>query len=338
MEAIAACVPSNKIDNLEFAKAHFEEDMASTLKAVGVNSRHICKNDDTTAVTLCLEAANLVLKDFSKDDIGAVVFVTQTPDKLVPNNSTYIQYLLDLPSDVAVIDINHSCPGYVFGLWNASIICQNLQKKVLLLDGDVNSKYISPWDKNTALLFGDAGTATLLTPDSEAKEWYFTFNVDGSLRDSVQVNIGFKKVIKPESLEYKTHEDGSKRRYIDMYMDGMKVFDYEIGMLPSVIADFMDELERVPEEYDKVVIHQANAFMLRKLTKLAGFEKEQVPISIHEYGNTSSACIPVTISSQLIDQPIETSLFIGMGAGLATCIADVSLKGMKNCGIIEIDA
>ena len=93
-----------------------------------------------------------------------------------------------------------------------------------------------------------------------------------------------------------------------------------------------------PEEYDRVLIHQANAFMLRKLTKILGFEKEQVPMSIHEYGNTSSACIPVTITSQLKDVELDKVMMVGMGAGLASCIADISLKGMKNFGIKELDA
>ena len=339
MEAIAACIPSNRIDNQLFAKEHFEEDLTSTLKAVGVNFRHIVAKEETTGLTLCVEAANSIMKNLNcKDEIGAIVYVTQTPDMLVPNNSTYVQHLLNLPSDVAAIDVNHSCPGYTFGLWNAALMCQNLKKKVLFLDGDVNSKYVSPWDKSTSLLFGDAGTATLLTPDSGAQDWIFTFNVDGSLRDSVQVKIGFKNLIKAEMLEFKEYEDGSKRREIDMYMDGMGVFDYEIENLPPVITDFMDELETAPEEYDKVLIHQANAFMLRKLTKILGFEKEQVPMSIHEYGNTSSACIPVTITSQLKDVEFDKVLMVGMGAGLASCIADISLKGMKNFGIKELDA
>ena len=339
MEAIAACVPSNRIDNQLFAKEHFTDDMTSTLKAIGVQYRHVVTKEDTTGLTLCEEAAKIILANHNcKEEIGAVVYVTQTPDMLVPNNSTYAQHLLGLPSDIAAIDINHSCPGYTYGLWNASLICQNLKKKVLLLVGDVNSKYISKWDKSTALLFGDAGTATLLTPDDNAKDWMFTFNVDGSLRDSVQVKIGFKNPIKAEMLDYKEYEDGSQRRDIDMYMDGMGVFDYEIENLPPVITDFMDEYELAPEEYDKVLIHQANAFMLRKLTKILGFEKEQVPMSIQEYGNTSSSCIPVTITSQLKDQECDKVMMVGMGAGLTSCIADLSLRGLKNYGIKEIEA
>ena len=134
MEAIAACVPENKVDNFEFAKSHFEEDMTSTLKALGVLERHVAVKEETTSMDMCVAAAEKIFAEgnIMKEDIGAVIFVTLTPDCLMPNNSTYAQHLLGLGKDVATLDINHACPGYVFGLWNAVLIAQNLQKKVLL--------------------------------------------------------------------------------------------------------------------------------------------------------------------------------------------------------------
>ena len=122
MEAIAACVPANKVDNLEFAKAHFEEDMEATLKALGVVERHVAVKKETTSMDMCVAAAEELFNKtgISRDDIGAVIFVTLTPDCLMPNNSTYAQHLLGLRQDVATLDINHACPGYVFGLWNAA--------------------------------------------------------------------------------------------------------------------------------------------------------------------------------------------------------------------------
>jgi len=266
-----------------------------------------------------------------------VIFVTLTPDCLMPNNSTYAQHLLGLPQDVAAFDINHACPGYVFGLWNAALIAQNMQKKVLLLDGDINSKYVSPWDKSTALLFGDAGTATVISPDASAPDWHFTFMSDGSNREAIMMRLGMRYPIKEEYLEYKTWEDGGKRRFIDMEMNGRAVFDYVVDVVPEIANAFMDELETSGEEYDKLILHQANHFMLKKLAKAIGFNhKTQMPVCMNKYGNTSSVSIPLTISSEL-SEPVGQSLLIGMGAGLASGIADVSLKGLTNLGVVEKD-
>jgi 3-oxoacyl-[acyl-carrier-protein] synthase-3 len=253
----------------------------------------------------------------------------------MPNNSTYAQHLLGLPQDVAAFDINHACPGYVFGLWNAALIAKNMQKKVLLLDGDINSKYVSPWDKSTALLFGDAGTATIIAPDTSALDWHFTFMSDGSNRKAIMMRLGMRYPIKEEYLEYKVWEDGGKRRFIDMEMNGRAVFDYVVYAVPKIANAFMDELETSGEEYDKLVLHQANHFMLKKLSKAIGFNhKTQMPVCMDKYGNTSSVSIPLTISSEL-SNPVDKVLMIAMGAGLASGIADVSLKGVKNFGVLE---
>jgi len=339
MEAIAACVPENKIDNYKFAEEHFTEDFSATLKALGVAERHVAVKEDTTALTMAVKAAEKLFEDGSikKEDIGAVIMVTLSPDCLMPNNATYAQYLLGLPKDVAAYDINHACPGYVFGLWNAALVCQNLGKKVLLLDGDINTKYVSPWDKSTALLFGDAGTATVLSPDSAAKDWYFTFSSDGSNRDAILMRLGFKYPIKKEYMEYEEQHDGGKRRFIDMEMNGRAVFDYVVDIVPEYTQEFMDELETAPEEYEKLVLHQANCFMLRKLAKAIGFDpKAQMPICMDKYGNTSSVSIPLTICSELADG-VGHVLGIGMGAGLATGIMDVDLRGVRNLGVEQVD-
>ena len=335
VEALAACVPENKVDNLEFAKAHFEEDMTSNIKALGVFERHVAVKEETTAMDFCVAAAERIFAEggVKKDEIGAVIFVTLTPDCLMPNNSTYAQYLLGLDKDVATLDINHACPGYVFGLWNAALIAKNMQKKVLLLDGDINSKYVSPWDKSTALLFGDAGTATVISPDDNAPDWHFTFMSDGSNREAIMVRLGMRYPIKEEYLQYKTWEDGGKRRFIDMEMNGRAVFDYVVDVVPEIANAFMEELETCAEEYEKLVLHQANHFMLKKLAKAIGFDhKTQMPICMNKYGNTSSVSIPLTIASEL-SEPTDHIFMIGMGAGLASGIADLSLKKMKNLGV-----
>lgn len=339
MVAIAACVPTNKVDNYEFAKAHFEEDMTANIKAVGVLERHVAVKEETTSMDMCVAAAERIFESgkVAREDIGAVIFVTLTPDCLMPNNSTYAQHLLGLPQDVAAFDINHACPGYVFGLWNAALIARNMQKKVLLLDGDINSKYVSPWDKSTALLFGDAGTATVISPDASAPDWHFTFMSDGSNREAIMMRLGMRYPIKEEYLEYKTWEDGGKRRFIDMEMNGRAVFDYVVDVVPEIANAFMDELETSGEEYDKLILHQANHFMLKKLAKAIGFNhKTQMPVCMNKYGNTSSVSIPLTISSEL-SEPVGQSLLIGMGAGLASGIADITLEGLQNFGVMEKD-
>jgi 3-oxoacyl-[acyl-carrier-protein] synthase III len=338
IEAVSACVPSKTINNREYAKEFLKGDMESTISALGIEERHICRFDTTTAMDFCIRAAEKIFETgISKEDIGAIVFVTLTPDYLMPNNASYAQHLLGLPQDIAAFDINHACSGFVYGLWNAALIAGNIGKKVLLLDGDVNSHYVSPWDNATSLLFGDAGTAAIISPAPASQSWNFTFNTDGSNRDTILMKLGFRHLIKPEYLEYIEYDNNSKRRFIDMQMDGEAVFKYVVSKVPKIVTEFLDELESDPVEYSHLLLHQANAFMLRKLTRKIGFTFEQMPLSINKYGNTSSASIPLTICSELVNNEIKDVLLVGMGAGLATGIGRINMSGLRNVGVIEID-
>ena len=160
---------------------------------------------------------------------------------------------------------------------------------------------------------------------------------DGSNREAIMVRLGMRYPVKEEYLQMKEWEDGGKRRFIDMQMDGRAVFDYVVDVVPEIANAFMDELETAGEEYDKLVLHQANHFMLKKLAKAIGFShKTQMPVCMNKYGNTSSVSIPLTIASELAE-PVDKVFVIGMGAGLASGIADISLSGLKNCGVIEKD-
>ena len=343
LEAISACVPKNKIDNRIFAKEHFESsNLDSTIKAVGIDERRVVKKDETTSLDLSIEAAKELFKDekLKKSDFGAIIFVTVTPDKIMPNNASYAQHLLGFDENIAAFDINHACSGYIYGLWNAALIAKSINKKVLLLDGDINSHYVSPWDKSTALLFGDAGSATIISSTTGDNEWNFTFKTDASHRDALNVGIGFRDLLKKEHLDYNEYPDGSKRRFVDMSMNGEDVFNYVVLKVPKIIKEFLEEIETEVSDYDNLILHQANAFMLRKLARKIKFPLEDVPMSMSKYGNTSSVSIPLNMCSELENELNNNSselLLCGMGAGLSTGVASIDINGCICTGVIEID-
>lgn len=336
MEAISAVVPKNVVNNRDFAKEYFEEDMTATINALGIEQRHVCSNPETTALDMCCKAAERIFEDgkISREEIGAVVFVTQTPDMLIPNNASIAQFRLGLQRDTLAFDINHACAGWIYGLWNASLVVNNLNKRVLLLDGDTNSKYVSPWDKGTALLFGDCGTATVIAPADKVSDWYFTFDTDGSKAATTSLDIGFRHQLSEKSFEYEIHKDGGKRRQIDMYMDGTSIFTHGFQIIPKLVTAFMDELESDESEYDRLIAHQANALLLRKIGKKIGFAEEKQANIIHDFGNSSSTCIPLVISFEK-NMNTKHPLLYAIGAGVAISIGDISLEGINNLGLSE---
>jgi len=337
LHSIYCIVPEYSIDNNEFAKRIFNEDLSSTINALGVQKRHICKNRETTSLILATDSAKRMFEDlkYDKSNIGAVVFVTLTPDSLMPNNASAAHEILGLESNCAAFDVNHACSGYIYGLWVSALICNNLQKDVLLLDGDTNSYYTSEKDKSTGLLFGDAGSASIIKYDEQALPLQFCFFTDAKKREALTIpGFGFKYPLTEESLKYKLFPDGGMRRFIDMYMDGESVFNYVVSKVPKQVRAFFDEIEMEPEEYKGLLLHQANAFMLRQMARKIGFELDKVPFSIQEFGNTSSVSIPLTISFQKDNFPFNgLYLMVGMGAGLSTGIVSIDLSSLQNLSL-----
>ncbi|WP_346689518.1 ketoacyl-ACP synthase III [uncultured Cloacibacillus sp.] len=343
ISGLAACVPSHIVSNREAACELYGDDIDGVIKTTGVAERRTSPEGKITSLDLCIRAAEYLRDEcgVSYDDFGGAICVTQTPDCLLPNNSTYAQQRLKLPLSVSAFDINLACSGYIYGLWAAALTAQSLSKPVLLLDGDTHSHFVSTKDKATAVLFGDAGTATIIEPCEKNTEWTFAFETDGSKRNALIIpEGGYRNRANEHSVEYREYTDGGIRRGIDMKMDGMEVFNFVVRSVPKCLDFLMQETQTEPECYDILALHQANLFMIRQVAKKMKFPMDKVPTTIQKYGNSSSATIPVTLASELHER-IQTEnlkvLASGFGAGLS--LASVSMELGPCCcpGVVEYE-
>ena len=340
---LSACVPSNVVDNKTFGESIYKDEILNVIKTTGVSERRICPENAVTSLDLSVRAADYLREKSGYDfnNIAGVIFVTSSPDFLMPNNATTAQYRLGLSGATAAFDINLACSGYIYGLWIAAMMAKSLNKSILLLDGETNSHFASSKDYATALLFGDAGTASIVEPCEDSNEWTFAFETDGSQRDALIIpEGGYRKRTDEHSSEYKTYSDGGVRRGIDMRMDGMAVFNFVVRNVPKSLQYIMEQTNTTPEDYDVLALHQANLFMVKQVAKLMKFPMEKVPMTIQKFGNSSSATIPVTISAELHEQISTKKLRLiasGFGAGLS--LASVSMEiGPCFCpGVVEYE-
>lgn len=281
ISAISACVPTTYVDNFFFAKDNHIP--IETIQTIGINKRHVVVNQ--TAMDLCIIAAKRIMTD----GIGAIIFVTSTPSNRMPNNSSYCQHALDLPKSTLAFDINLACSGYPYGLYVASLVAKNLGKKVLLLDGHTTSQYAKTLD--TRILFGDAGSATIVEQGNCTFE--FEFETDGVNRDALFVE---------NHLE----------------MNGIKVFSFGVTKVPKVLNNLLGD-----READYLILHQSNLHMIEKMAKK--IKHKEMLISLNEYGNTSSTSIPLTMVSKLKGRKGLVAIE-GFGAGLSTAAAIIEMK------------
>ena len=322
--AIASTVPAAKINNFDLADSFGEVEVKKIIKNIGVETRHIASATQTTS-DLCYESAVRVIKDLAwePESIGALIFVSQTPDYQLPATACVLQAKLGLSKKTIAFDVNLGCSGYVYGLYLAASLINSGVERVLLLVGDTISKIVNKDDRSTGLLFGDAGTATALQKKKD-KKLSFTLGSDGT---------GYEHIIAKDKSIQDSAERGMSSAYLAM--DGGEVFQFTLGAVPEMLNGFMTELGVDSTDINACIYHQANRFMLKHLCKKSGFTAEQVPLSIVEYGNTSSASIPLTLCSQNIPNRNKI-LMAGFGVGLSWGAVYADLSETALLTVVEV--
>lgn len=306
ISAVAATVPKKCVKNSDLSIVYGESEVNKLISTIGVEQRHVT-GTTTTSADLCLDAAKNLLSTgkVTADDIQAVIFVSQTPDYQLPATACILQDKLNIPTTALAFDMNMGCSGYVYGLQVAASLIHSGMKNVLLLVGDTISKLVKAGDRSTELLFGDAGTATLVSyiPDLKMS---FKLGTDGS---------GFKHIIAKTPIQNNSLV-GRTDNYSYLEMDGGEVFSFTLKVVPSLIDGLLKNLELTEDKIDNCFYHQANHFMLKHLAKKSKFELKQVPISIDKYGNTSGASIPLTLCATKRES-YKSTLLVGFGVGLS---------------------
>lgn len=331
IDGIVACVPERKVDNEEALKEMYGDEASLIIGSTGIKTRYLA-NPGTSSSNLCLACAEKLMAGTgtTADQIGAVVFVTFTPDRLMPFNASLIQEQLKLSKEIPAFDISLACSGYAYGVYVSSLFAKACGKKVLLLDGDIQSAYMSEFDKSTVPVMADAGSATLLSPSESDVSWNFTFYTDGSGRRSLMIPAGGSlSPITSKDLEFNEFPDGGKRRNTDIFMDGFAIFKFVASDVSKWLQRFLADIGESSETIHSFVPHQANMYMIKKLGKKLKFSWDKTWQSGDAVGNSASATIPVTIAyaaKSMLQGLDEVKILVsGFGGGLSASAGVISL-------------
>lgn len=318
---IVSCLPSRVIDN-SFYEEQFGDGVAEVTKMTGVLRRHRA-DDNVTTSDLCEAAAARLLDQlgWEPESVDGLIFVTQSPDYRLPATACAVHGRMNLRVGAIAFDVNLGCSGYPYGLWLAMMAVQTgAMKRVLLAVGDTSGKTIDASDRATAMLFGDAGTVTAIEESGDGdSEAVFILGSDGKGADNLIVpNGGFR---------VRTAEGRFEGRDLDkLYMDGGEIFTFTLKSVPPLINETIEAAEGDRDDYDAFLLHQANTFMINHIAKKAKLPKEKVPINMDRYGNTSSATIPLLMTTDLADRLAAGKMRLGMfGFGVGYSWASASL-------------
>jgi 3-oxoacyl-[acyl-carrier-protein] synthase III len=341
---IASAVPT-AWEGIEPAAERFGRESAEkTSAAVGVQRRRVAPEGMCTS-DLAAAAGQRLLRETGCEaqDIGGLIFISQTPDYVLPGTCHVLQRQLGLPNSIFALDVNLACSGYVYGLWLGASLILTTGKKVLVLVGDTMTRLVSPEDRSVALLFGDAAAATLLEPNPQARPMYFDLGADGSGVEHLIVKAGgCRQPRSAETSRRRQYEGENWRSDEELSMNGPEVFAFTLKQTAATVKNVLDLAGWSMEDIDAMVCHQSNVFMLEHLRKKLKVPAEKFVVEMREFGNTNSASIPMALTSSThwrtrCSQGGARLLLCGYGAGFSWASAALELDQAVMPELVECE-
>lgn len=318
IKAITYALPDLVVTNEDLVREFPEWSVEKIADKVGINNRHIAAENETSA-DLALRAAEKLFEEhpeIKKDSVDFILFCTQSPDYFLPTSACVIQDKLGLPTSCGALDFNLGCSGYVYGLSLAKgLLLGGIARNVLLLTGETYSKFMHPKDKGNRTIFGDAGSATLVSSDGFAEIGNFSLGTDGRGAENLMVKSGGMR-FREQFNDLQFEDNGNPLSSDHLYMNGSEIFNFTIDAVPPLIEDTLVKNQLSRDDVDGYVFHQANKFMINFLRKKIKIEQEKFYTYMSEVGNTVSNTIPIVLTEKLKENSLKGNIILaGFGVG-----------------------
>lgn len=288
-------------------------------KRVGVKERRISQGESTwymgkIAAERAIEDANI-----SKDDIGLIMVSTVTPDYYFPSAAAIIQGELGI-KNAACFDVSAACTGFIYCLDIAEkYIKTGVYKNILIISSEILSKVVDYSDRSTCVLFGDAAGACVVSAEGEGKMLSSYIAADGTgagriTSKALAVNSPF--VNEEYVARFDIFPETTDNRF---RQDGQEVFKFAVNAMCTSCEEVMKRAGLTVDEIDFLIPHQANVRIIDFATKKLKLDSKKVAKTIKNYGNTSSASIPVALDLLKKEGKIKRGdkiIFSGFGSGL----------------------
>jgi 3-oxoacyl-[acyl-carrier-protein] synthase-3 len=311
---VGKAIPEKFLTNDDLSKlVETNDEWIST--RTGIRKRHIITGEETLT-SLGAQAANQALEraNVKAEDLDLIILATSSPDDIFGSACT-IQAAIGAKKALA-FDLTAACSGFVVGLVNgAQFIRAGGYKNVLVIGGDVLSRYVDWRDRATCILFGDgAGAAVLTATDADNCSLKgFDMHSDGSQNHHLIAQyIGDNG--KPLS-----EGASNTASFCNISMSGQDVFKFAVRTVPMTVNKSLEAAGMTAEDIDKLVLHQANQRIIDSAATRFGLTEDKVVSNIAEYGNTSAGSVPIVLCEAVESGAIKEGdvlAFAGFGAGL----------------------
>lgn len=294
-------------------------DIGAIEEATGIISRRLA-HPEQCASDLAVEAAEKIFAKgmVRREEIGALIMCTQSPDYLLPTTACIVQERVKLSTSTAAFDINMGCSGYIYGLAIASSLLKSgFANKVLLLNADTYSKFVSKHDRACRPIFGDGAAATVIeTTDGDDVVGPFDLGTDGSGKEKLMLHgSGTRDLVPGQGMSELTVRNSEA---FFLKMDGAAVLMFTMGTVPKSVKAILRKAGLTKEQVDLYIFHQASKKVLDNIVRHLDIPDEKVFRGFAEIGNTVSASIPIAIKQAETQGrllPGQRVLLVGFGVG-----------------------
>lgn len=343
---ILAVVPANERKFAdEMASFNFSPARSLKLAEVMGYDRHRIVAGSVSSSDLAVAGIEHLLNQgrIARDEIDALVVVTQSPDYLMPGTSKVVHGRLGLHNDVLCLDLNQGCAGFLVGLMQGLMLLDQPNiRKVVLVNVDVLSRKVSPRDRNSYPLIGDAASVTVIERQSDAKPIEASIKMDGTRREALIIPAGgLRQPSDASTAEMTEDAEGNFRSLDNLKMDGSAVFNFVMTEVPGLIGGLLVDTGTSVEDIDAFLCHQPNRFMLHKLADKLGVPHDKMPSNIVEnFGNSSGVTIPLVAAFNYAERLCGETMRVclsGFGAGLTWGAMLMDLGALQFCEIIDFN-
>jgi 3-oxoacyl-[acyl-carrier-protein] synthase-3 len=302
-------VPEKKIDNQYFEKI-IETTDEWIVSRTGIRTRFHTEADEFTS-DLCVKAAQDLAAKYNKslDDVDMILVATTSPDQPMPSMACRVQYRLNL-SRAGALDVYAACAGFGYGVVMAKgLIAGGLHRKILVIGAETLSKVTDFSDRTSCFLFGDGAGAVLIEADETGNIGACVTGASGEGGVDLYIS-GFAKTIDGQELKM--------NRCI--VQNGRKVFRWAVTKMAEQMKILTERNNLTFDQVDWFVPHSANLRIIEAICNETGFPLEKTLESIVNYGNTSSASIPIALYNGIQSGKVKRGdrvMLLGFGGGLA---------------------
>lgn len=305
-------VPGRVMPNSEF-ESRMDTTDQWIAERTGIRERRIADRDQATsdlAVPACRQA--LAHAGIEPEDIDLVICATSTPDMLMPSTAAIVAHALGC-TRAAAFDLEAACSGFVYGIVVAQqFIRTGMYRHVLVIGGDLLSKFLNWDDRGTAVLFADGAGAAVLSRSEAPGLLATTLGADGSGHDMITIPLGSRV---PPTSDPTTHV---------VHMKGREVYKWAVDLVPKVLVEVGQSAGIAPTEFDHVILHQANLRIMEAVGKRLGLRAEQLIVNVDRMANTSAGTIAIALAEAAEQGKLAVGdrlCLLGFGSGLTWAAA-----------------